>query len=406
MNRLDPDKYSGLSALKPSKPEAQPAESIAKDLREQPTASSSPTRKPLTEVRPPGSIMPSNEHHASIIELMTYTVNLESDAFVRIYDGVSAIREGALLVDRKELLGKSPEEIQSHFSLTFVPRLLCDARIPIGDKMSMGKLTNAAGRRISVFRGITAIHLSSERPITPDNIAPVPLNPPISKPMTSIQTQLSKRESADQQSDEETAAVQYLQQFRSPERDVHPIPDGMKGVGPDAFPYLFLKIDSYEAGPSSSAKPEASNVGDLWQSALNEGFGIALFKGDNAKPIFVFKYRDLLCLRLFDELRPSEYFDEQAYPDLSSKACPGSTGVTCHRASEQILPNYARLALEYKLFKILGFATLLDPQVIEMPEIDRLKRIKLNVSTKNLTDIQRKVIADWAWWFLPYAILF
>jgi hypothetical protein len=117
-------------------------------------------------------IIPSKEHTAPIIALTTYTTDMEGDSLVRIYDGVIAQRDEPLLVARKDLVGRSPEVLQAHFSLAFVPRLMCDAYVPVGNKITYGRLTNAAGKKVSIYRAETALILAAERPLTPQNIAP------------------------------------------------------------------------------------------------------------------------------------------------------------------------------------------------------------------------------------------
>lgn len=114
----------------------------------------------------------SKEHRYPISPLVIYVTDSRSDALVRIYDGEIAKRDNAFLVERKELVGKTPEEIQSLFGLTFVPRYLCDALIPVGHKVIHGKLTNEAGRRVSIYKAVTALELFSERILTPENIPP------------------------------------------------------------------------------------------------------------------------------------------------------------------------------------------------------------------------------------------
>lgn len=138
-----------------------------------PSSTNASTNLPAQPELSHSSIVPSAEHNAPITELLTAVSNLDTDAYVRIFDGDVAPLNGIFVIERKELVGKTPEEIQAHFSLTFVPRLICDARIPLGAKFALGKLTNAAGSRVSVFRAITALNLSSQRPLTPENIAPV-----------------------------------------------------------------------------------------------------------------------------------------------------------------------------------------------------------------------------------------
>lgn len=117
--------------------------------------------------------IPSGEHRYPISPLVIYVTDARSDALVRIYDGEIAKRDNAFLVERKELLGKTPEEIQALFGLTFVPRYICDASIPVGHKVIHGKLTNEAGGRVSIYKAVTALDLFSERVLTPENIPPV-----------------------------------------------------------------------------------------------------------------------------------------------------------------------------------------------------------------------------------------
>ncbi len=168
-----------------------------------------------------------------------------------------------------------------------------------------------------------------------------------------------------------------------------PIPDSLKRVGPDGFPYVFLRIDP--APPDPHDNQTVVNVGDLWQAMLNEGYGLAAFAGDNAKPIWVFKYRDLLCLRL--------------YPESSRHLTQRTAKMTTQRADEDIFPSYVRLALERKISATLGTPTALDPHIIEFPEMDTLKRIRLGL-TANLTDDQRRAIGRELDWHLPYVVYY
>ncbi|MFY9287934.1 MAG: hypothetical protein WAO98_05475 [Alphaproteobacteria bacterium] len=118
-------------------------------------------------------IIPSTEHTAPIIPHITYTVDMESDGLVRLYDGITVQRDEAFLVNRKDLFGKTSEQIQAHFALSFLPRFLCDATVPIGHQVMAGKLTNAAGQRVFIFKALTALNLANERPLMPANIPAV-----------------------------------------------------------------------------------------------------------------------------------------------------------------------------------------------------------------------------------------
>lgn len=120
------------------------------------------------------NIITSKEHSVPVIMHIAYKTDMMSDGFVRIFDGTIAPRDEAFLVNRKELVGKTPEQMQQHFSLSYVPQFICDAHIPIGDSVAVGCVTNSDGKQVYVFKALTRLELSHERPLTIENIAPIP----------------------------------------------------------------------------------------------------------------------------------------------------------------------------------------------------------------------------------------
>lgn len=369
-----------------------------------PTASAPQTLQPAG-----GQLIPSNEHTARITALATYTVDAESDGLVRIYDGVTAQRDDVLLVQRKELIGKTPEAIQAHFSLSFLPRLMCDASVPIGHRITMGKLTNAAGKRVSIFKALTALGLSSERPLTPENIPCVRLKtPPLATNPSTPHQPLPPTEAPAPGMFNLVQALQFLQPFSSPDKPAAKIPDSVKMMGPDAFPYVSAQMRNGSSENVSGATGESDGLLDnLLQSLLNEGYGLVLWgEGEKAKPTWVYKYRDLLCFKLFNSLQPPPDYDETLYAATLDKPIPAGSRIVTGHPSTQMFPSYARNVLSQRIGAVLDKTIKLDPRIIEYPDVDRLKRFRLNLSLQNVPNEVRTKIGEEAAWCLPYVVYF
>jgi hypothetical protein len=354
-----------------------------------------------------GSIVPSNEHHAPITELLTAVANLETDAYVRIYDGQVAPLAGFFIVERKELFGRTQEEIQSHFSLTFVPRMLCDAHIPVGGKFAHCKLTNSAGCRVSIYRAITALNLSSPRPLVPENITQIlvpeiaasqepakPVQPPLPEPLA-VATGFNI-----------SNAEQYLRNYYKKDAAPVRIPDDIKFTGPDKFPYVAAQLDS--APPVGEVITEGLDSrlrNSLVQSLLNEGFGLAILGDRGEKPLWVYRFSDLLCFSIFGSLRPSGEYDPNAYPGTIDASLPPGFSVRQGRPSEEMLPACARRSIADRIGAEIGWPVPHEFYLFEYPEVDRLRRLKLVIpELRDMTTEQRRAISAAAQWCLPYAL--
>jgi len=366
-----------------------------------------PTDPAPVREAPQGQALPSTEHHAPITELMTAVINLDTDAYVRIYDGEVAPLGGIFVVERKELVGKTPEEIQAHFSLTFVPRMICDARIPVGAKVAFGKLTNAAGKRVSIFRAISALNLSAQRPLTPENIAPMsvperarvqepakPVQPPLPEPLD-IATGFNI-----------SNAEQYLRSYFRKDAAPVRIPDEIKMIGPDRFPYVAAQLDQEpKVGDVASQGVDDQLRKSLVQSLLNDGFGLSVMRVKSEKPVWVYRYSDLLCLSIFGSLRPYGEYDPNAYPSTIDAPPPPGTATRQGRPSDELLPAYARRVIADRIAAEVGRPIPHEFYVFEYPEVDTLRRLKLVVpGLREMTKEQRRAISEAAQWCVPYAL--
>ncbi|MFA5957059.1 hypothetical protein [Hyphomicrobium sp.] len=356
----------------------------------------------------------SSEHRNAITALMTYTTNILTDNLVRIHDGVIAQRDGFLLVERKELIGKTPEGIQAHFSLAFVPRFLCDATIPLGSLVTLGKTTNDAGQRVSIFKAVTSLQLSNERSLTPQNIPYVPSelsSPAATKPALPKQEELT---ASPQKSGmfSPAEAANYLKRFYSPGQPVVSIPDEIKMVGPDRLPYIACDIEAHtatpagESGETQSISEQDRLIANLVQSLLIEGRGLALLQKNSQEPIWVYKYADLLCFSIFGSLKPPADWDGDLYASTIDKPVPIGSKVIEGKPSDDLLPAYVKKHLERKISDVIGRPIQINPRIMEYPELDTLKRFRLNISTQDLTHDDRAKIGALASWFLPYAVFF
>lgn len=338
---------------------------------------------------------------------MTAVANLETDAYVRIYDDNVAPLNGIFVIERKELVGKTPEEIQAHFSLTFLPRMICDARFPLGAKFALGKITNAAGKRVSVFRAITALNLSSQRPLTPENIAPVPIA------QSTIASEPAKPVQAPFPEPLHTStgfnianAQQYLLSFFAKDAEPVPIPGSIKRIGPDGFPYVVAEFDAPpQAGGGSPQGTDDGLRKSLIQSLLNEGHGLAVMPHKSSKPVWVYTYGDILCLSIFGSLRPHAEYDPNAYPSTIDAPLPPGAIVRQGKPSDELLPSLARRVIADRITAAVGRPVPHEFYVFEFPEIDTLRRIKLVIpELRDLSTEQRRAISSAVQWCLPYAL--
>ena len=108
-------------------------------------------------------ILASTEHAAPVHAELTYKVTQPTDAFVRVYDKVIAPRDDAWLIDRKSIVGLSPESVQGRFNLSFTPRFICDASIPPGESVTACIVFGKDGAKARVFHANTRLQLSNER---------------------------------------------------------------------------------------------------------------------------------------------------------------------------------------------------------------------------------------------------
>lgn len=353
------------------------------------------------------SVVPSVEHSAPITELMTAVANLETDAYVRIFDGDVAPLNGIFVVERKELVGKTPEEIQTHFSLTFVPRMICDANFPLGAKFALGKLTNASGNRVSVFRAITALNLSTQRPLTPENIAPVPTAQSAisSEPAKAVQTPYPEPLNPSEGFNIANAQ-QYLLHYVNKNAEPVLIPNSIKRIGPDGFPYVAAEFDAPdETRGAPSLKIDDDLRNSLVQSLLKEGMGLAVFRHGSTLPMWAYTYGDIMCLNIFGGLRPQGEYDPNAYPGTIDAVLPPGVSIRQGRPSDQMLPSYARRVIADRISAAVGQAVPHEFYVFEIPQIDTLRRLKLVMTEwSTMSTEQRREISKAVQWCLPYAL--
>lgn len=355
-----------------------------------------------------GHSIPSKEHTANITALMTYTTDKESTDLVRIYDGVIVLRDGGFLVERKFLVGKTPEQIQAHYSLSFVPQLICDASVPVGHQIVLGKLTNAAGKRVSIFKALTALSLSTERPLTPSNIAYVMLAPKLHTAPPSVPKPSTARPVFSSQV-EVGQALNFLQWLADEENTAVPSMGAI--TGPGGFLYHPIYIDSEAEGETSQSSPPSSGAQATekarlpsLQYLLENGYGLVLWNKGEDQPFLSYKYRDLVCFKIFGSLQPPPDYDEALYTETLDKPLPAGTVIRSGHPSEHIFPTYVRNLLNQRIGSVLGKNINLDPRLIEYPEVDTLKRFKLNVPTQGLSEELRKKIGSEVNWCLPYVV--
>ncbi|MDX1922450.1 MAG: hypothetical protein SFW65_04915 [Alphaproteobacteria bacterium] len=338
---------------------------------------------------------------------MTAVANLETDAYVRVYDGEVAPLNGIFVIERKELVGKTPEEVQAHFSLTFLPRMICDANFPLGAKFALGKLTNSYGKRVSVFRAITALNLSAQRPLTPENIAPVPAAQSAisSEPAKAVQTPYP--EPLDPSDGFNIAnAQQYLLHYFNKDAEPVLIPNSIKRIGPDGFPYVAAEFDAPdETRGAPSLKIDDDLRNSLVQSLLKEGMGLAVFRHSSTQPMWAYTYGDIMCLNIFGGLRPQGEYDPNAYPGTIDAVLPPGVSIRQGRPSDQMLPRYARRVIADRISAAVGQAVRHEFYVFEIPQIDTLRRLKLVMPEwSTMSTEQRRELSKAVRWCLPYAL--
>lgn len=338
---------------------------------------------------------------------MTAVCNLDTDAYVRVYDGEVAPLNGIFVVERKELVGKTQEEIQEHFSLTFLPRMICDANFPLGAKFALGKLTNASGKRVSVFRAITALNLSAQRPLTPENIAPVPIAQSAisSQPARAVQTPYPAP--LDPSDGFNIAnAQEYLLRYVTKDAEPVPIPGSIKRIGPDGLPYVAAEFDApTETRGAPSLKVDDDLRNSLVQSLLKEGMGLAVFRHGSTQPMWAYTYGDIMCLNIFGGLRPQGEYDPNAYPGTIDAPLPLGVSIRQGRPSDQVLPDYARRVIADRITAATGRTVPHEFYVFEFPQIDTLRRLKLVMPEwSSMSTEQRREISKAVRWCLPYAL--
>jgi hypothetical protein len=85
--------------------------------------------------------------------------------FVRLYDKVSVPRDNTLIVQRADVANKTPAQLQAFFALSFLPKFICDASVPVGGIVTLCTLTNAAGQGARIYLARTRLDLADERPL-------------------------------------------------------------------------------------------------------------------------------------------------------------------------------------------------------------------------------------------------
>lgn len=153
----------------------QPNASVAVDFQQGPTMTTAAKHEPARQhsasepkariINHPPHALESREHSRPLIATMSYVTDMESDTLVRIFDKQIAPRDEAFCVAREVLDGRTPEQLRDYFGLTFIPRYVCDARVPPGNKITLCVLVNAAGQTAKVYFPQTCLELAHERPL-------------------------------------------------------------------------------------------------------------------------------------------------------------------------------------------------------------------------------------------------
>jgi hypothetical protein len=351
---------------------------------------SGPPAKPRIEQHEPYPVE-SREHTRPLMAILTCLTDTFGTGFVRIYDKQIAPIQEPFLVQRKELKGRTPEQLRDHFALSFTPRFFCDAFIPIGEKIIYCSLTNAEGRRAQVYLARTRLELANERPLDVEGRHDLT---PGSAPQEPAPPQQALSHPGD-------VAELGLAGLHSGPNGKYWLTTRVFAVnGPNGYLYFGLRFAQEGEADVMMQSAEA-----LISHALNEGAGLVLYEGPDAEqPAHSYSYGQLLCYKIFGKLKPQPTLDPDLYPETVDKAVPPGTLVQQSHPSMNILPQYARDALSRYVKSIVGPQCELDFALISYPEIDTLLRIRLLFKSASPTKEQRMKIGSFASWCLPYAI--
>jgi hypothetical protein len=321
---------------------------------------------------------------------------METDSLVRIFDKENAPRDEAFCVARDALQGRTPEQLRDYFALSFVPRFICDARIPPGNKITLCSLRNAAGQTVKIYFPRTRLELGNDRPLA--QLAAPELSPSLEAP-TVPAPPLGSGKAPPREKFNLDEAERFLSYNFPLGGEPLKFAEGSTLRGPDGFPYVQANMDG--VADKSERNP---NPPDIIQGLLDIGHGLAVFTRESREPTFVYRYRDLLCFKLFGALRPAAAFDETLYAGTVDSPAPVGSETIVSRPGEDILPPYARRTLNQRVSAVLGREIELDPTLVEYPELDGLKRFKLNLDVTGLDATTRNAAGQAAWWCLPYAV--
>jgi hypothetical protein len=292
--------------------------------------------------------------------VMQYQVQQATDAFVCVYEGKANGDEPLLLLQRKDVEGMNGKALADTFSLRVVPNRISDVALPSGIELAVGKLTNAAGQRVTVFRVIG---------------------------IPEVGTQSSS-----------DALVRSF--FEDPKQLLACVHIELTD-DPNGMPYYGLRI----------SKDPARNAGyighaELCHNVLQKGRGIAIFDADTSdnRPMQVYTYGKCLALSVFGDFKPQASLDPDAHKETIDFRPPAGTKVMRGRPGEQIFPPYARATLARRIEAAVGQAVQHDVFLIEYPQIDSLKRFHISVSGyRDLTPAQQRAVGVAVSWCLPYA---
>lgn len=293
--------------------------------------------------------------------VMQYKVQQPTDAFVCVHESKLNGDEPLVLFQRQDVEGMNGKTLADTFALHVVPKMMSDVALPAGTELAVGKLTNASGKRVTVFRVIG-----------------IP-------------------EGASQSSSD--ALVRSF--FASPEQLLAAMHIDLTD-DPNGMPYYGLRI----------SKDPARNAGyighrELCHNVLHKGRGIAIFDADapGNRPTQSYTYGKCLALSIFGDFRPQASLDPEAHKATIQFRPPVGTKVMRSRPSEQIFPSHAKATLARRIETAIGSPVPHEVFLIEYPEIDTLKRFHINVSGyQELKPDQLRALDLAISWCLPYAV--
>lgn len=192
-----------------------------------------------------------------------------------------------------------------------------------------------------------------------------------------------------------TSAAALMVKLADPQDRSIGVRSRKRQIGPDGFPYFMLSL----AEPSGLTSP----AGSLFAECLTMGNGIAIISGDDvAKPQWVYRYRDLLCFSLFGSLVPPPRFDEHRYKNTVSQGVPAGTSVREGSPSPAYLPDVALRVVKMLMESSVGHAVQLQPRLFEVPDIDDLFRLRLDVQPHPKDQTELAALSRIVSWCLPY----